>query len=148
MKEELKLQNQVCFPLYSLSREITNHYRPLLEEINLTYPQYLVMMILWEEKTLTVNEIGKKLFLDSGTLTPLLKRLQLKGFVVKERKKTDERVVEIKLSDLGNELQDKAAFIPEKLMKSMDVTYDELILLKKIVLKIINKAKQNQVNKK
>jgi len=148
MKEELKLQNQVCFPLYSLSREITNHYRPLLEEINLTYPQYLVMMVLWEENILTVNQIGKKLFLDSGTLTPLLKRLQSKGFVVKERKKTDERVVEIKLTKQGCELQNKAASIPENLMKSMDVTYDELILLKNIVLKIINKAKQHQSNKK
>ena len=94
MSNLLKLENQVCFPLYAFSREVTQLYKPLLDELGLTYPQYLVMLILWEEKEQTVNQIGEKLYLDSGTLTPLLKRMEQKGIINRKRvQKTVENFV-------------------------------------------------------
>jgi DNA-binding MarR family transcriptional regulator len=90
-----KLENQICFPLYVISKEIIGLYRPLLEKLDITYSQYLVLMVLWENDGLTVNQIGEKLFLDSGTLTPLLKRLETKNYILRQRKTCDERSVEI-----------------------------------------------------
>lgn len=141
MDEILTLKSQVCFPIYTLSREIINHYRPFLDELGITYPQYLVMMVLWENEPQTVNQIGEKLHLDSGTLTPLLKRLQQKGFIMRNRKKSDERVVEVTVTDAGNKLKTKVIPVPQKVMEAMDVTLEELLELKQIVLKILNKAK-------
>ncbi len=91
MSEYLRLDNQLCFPLYALSRQITNIYRPMLEKLGLTYPQYLVMMVLWEEKTASVKSLGERLWLDSGTLTPLLKRMEASGLIRRERSSDDER---------------------------------------------------------
>jgi MarR family transcriptional regulator, organic hydroperoxide resistance regulator len=139
--DELKLKNQVCFPIYTLSREIINRYRPILEELDITYPQYLVMMVLWENEPQTVNQIGEKLYLDSGTLTPLLKRLEQKGFIYRNRKQCDERVVEITVSDTGKVLKTKAALIPQKVVEVMGVSVEELMELKQIVSKILNKTK-------
>ncbi len=85
MDDLLSLDKQVCFPIYALAKEVINHYRPLLDELDLTYPQYLVLMVLWKEKELTVGQLGEKLYLDSGTLTPLLKRMELKGMVIGQR---------------------------------------------------------------
>lgn len=141
MDEVLKLKSQVCFPLYTLSREIIHQYRPFLEELDITYPQYLVLMVLWENGKQTVNQIGEKLYLDSGTLTPLLKRLELKGIINRNRKKSDERVVEITITDEGKVLKNKAALIPGRVVESMGVTGDELEELKQIVMKILNKVK-------
>jgi len=134
--DHLKLDNQLCFPVYVLSREIIKSYRPLLEDLDLTYPQYLVLLVLWETDHLTVNQLGEKLHLDSGTLTPLLKRLESKDLITRTRKKCDERSVEIALREKGISLQAQACKIHQELTKKLDLTDEELILLKKIILKI------------
>jgi len=141
MKEELKLVNQICFPIYALAKEMVNHYRPLLEELDLTYPQYLVMLILWEEKEQTVGQIGEKLQLDNGTLTPLLKRLEQKGYINRTRSKQDERVVQIIPTALGLSIQDKACGIREQLVSSMHIDVEDLIALKNTIEKILNKQR-------
>lgn len=134
-----KLENQICFPLYVIAKEITGLYRPFLDELDITYPQYLVMMVLWEGDGLTVTHIGEKLFLDSGTLTPLLKRLEAKGFIIRKRKKEDERVVEVFLDEAGQLLQKKACEIPGKIQERLGIQPEELLHLKDTVLKILNK---------
>jgi DNA-binding MarR family transcriptional regulator len=137
-----KLENQICFPLYVIAKEITGLYRPFLDELDITYPQYLVMMVLWENDGLTVSHIGDKLFLDSGTLTPLLKRLEAKGFIVRKRNKEDERVVEAFLSESGRELQQKACEIPGKILEKIDVEPEDLVQLKENIQKIVSKIKK------
>ena len=137
-----KLENQICFPLYVIAKEITGLYRPFLDELDLTYPQYLVMMVLWEGDGLTVTHIGEKLFLDSGTLTPLLKRLEAKGLIIRKRKKEDERVVEVFLNEAGQKLREKACEIPGKIHKKIDIQPEELLQLKETVLKILNKIEK------
>ncbi|MGI4729880.1 MAG: MarR family winged helix-turn-helix transcriptional regulator [Janthinobacterium lividum] len=113
------LENQLCFKLYALSRQITTLYRPLLEELDLTYPQYLVMLVLWQENQLSVKALGERLYLDSGTLTPLLKRLQQKQLLTRTRDVADERSVLIELTDAGRKMQQKAKCIPEELNKTL-----------------------------
>ena len=139
MEEQLKLENQTCFPLYALSREIINAYRPLLEEIDLTYPQYLVLLVLWENQKCTVNQLGEKLRLDSGTLTPLLKRLQGKGLINRKRSSVDERVVEISLTEDGKQIEQRAKNIPNQLAEALNLSIDELTALKEITCKILQK---------
>ncbi|WP_126654236.1 MarR family winged helix-turn-helix transcriptional regulator [Chryseobacterium aureum] len=134
-----KLENQICFPLYVIAKEITGLYRPFLDELGITYPQYLVMMILWDGDGLTVTHIGEKLYLDSGTLTPLLKRLESKGFIIRKRKKEDERVVEVFLDEAGRQLQQKACEIPGKIQEKLGIQTEELLHLKDTVLKVLNK---------
>ena len=140
--ESLQLKNQVCFPLYALSKEITKLYRPLLENLDMTYPQYLVMMVLWEKDGLTVSEVGQKLLLDSGTLTPLLKRLENKSYISRKRKKEDERVVELFLTDEGAKLQEKACSIPEEMLEKIDVKKEDLLKLKNLVDAMLEKLQQ------
>jgi len=137
-----KLENQICFPLYVIAKEITGLYRPFLDELGITYPQYLVMMILWDGDGLTVTHIGEKLFLDSGTLTPLLKRLESKGYIIRKRKKEDERVVEVFLDEAGKQLQQKACEIPGKIQEKLGIQPEELLHLKDTVLKILNKIEK------
>lgn len=137
-----KLENQICFPLYVIAKEITGLYRPFLDELDITYPQYLVMMVLWENDGLTVSHIGDQLFLDSGTLTPLLKRLEAKGFLVRKRNKEDERVVEAFLSESGRNLQQKACEIPGKILEKIDVEPEDLVQLKENIQKIVSKIKK------
>ncbi|RFC53409.1 MarR family winged helix-turn-helix transcriptional regulator [Brumimicrobium aurantiacum] len=141
MTDQLKLANQVCFPVYTLAKEIINQYRPILKEMDLTYPQYLVMMVLWESKEQTVSEIGEKLNLDSGTLTPLLKRLETKKLITRKRKKTDERVVAIALTPEGFEKKEMAELIPERVAESLNISMEELNELKRITEKVIKKIK-------
>ena len=138
----LQLENQLCFPLYAIAKEIIGLYRPFLDAIDITYPQYLVMMVLWEREGLTVNQIGAKLYLDSGTLTPLLKRLEVKGFIIRKRKKEDERVVEVFLADKGRNLQQKACEIPAKMQEKLNLTIEDLVELKETVQKILNKIQK------
>ncbi|WP_300662262.1 MarR family transcriptional regulator [Fluviicola sp.] len=138
MENLLKLDKQICFPIYALSREVIQRYRPLLDELDLTYPQYLVFLVLWEEDKQTVNQIGDKLLLDSGTLTPLLKRLEQKNLIIRQRKKTDERVVEIILTKEGKELEQKAKNIPEKLLEELNISLEELKTMRTIAHKILN----------
>jgi MarR family transcriptional regulator, organic hydroperoxide resistance regulator len=123
--ELLKLDNQLCFTIYACSREITKLYRPFLERLGLTYPQYLVMLVLWEHQSCTVKELGDRLFLDSGTLTPLLKRLQEAGFVTRTRSLEDERKVEIRLTDKGNALKLQAGDVPEKMWGNICMSEEE-----------------------
>lgn len=138
----LQLENQLCFPLYVISKEIIGLYRPFLDELDITYSQYLVMMVLWEKDGLTVNQVGEKLYLDSGTLTPLLKRLEIKGFIIRKRKIEDERVVQVFLADKGKNLQQKACEIPAKMKEKLNFTTEDLIELKETVQKILNKIKK------
>ena len=131
----LHLENQLCFALYSASLAMTKIYKPLLKSIGLTYPQYLVMLVLWEGDGLTVSEIGDLLFLDSGTLTPLLKRLEATGLVARLRDTEDERRVRIKLTSAGTRLNSKAADIPSCVRDATGCSLAELLLLTQSIKK-------------
>ncbi|SHK87520.1 MarR family winged helix-turn-helix transcriptional regulator [Hymenobacter psychrotolerans] len=121
----LQLDNQLCFPLYALSRMVTKAYQPLLQELDLTYPQYLVFLLLWEHRELSVKELGDKLLLDSGTLTPLLKRLEQKQLISRRRDPRDERSVIIGLLPAGQELQVRACQVPEAVFARLNMTRAE-----------------------
>jgi MarR family transcriptional regulator, organic hydroperoxide resistance regulator len=123
--DALTLDRQLCFALYSASRAMTAAYRPILSELNLTYPQYLVLLVLWEEGRVTVGRLGERLQLDSGTLSPLLKRLEANGFIRRERSLQDERQVEVTLTPAGRKLEAKAQCIPEKLGAQTGITEQE-----------------------
>ncbi|MED3787356.1 MarR family transcriptional regulator [Peribacillus frigoritolerans] len=114
-KIEKVLEDQLCFLLYASSREMTKKYKPLLDKLEVTYPQYLVLLLLWEQDTLTVKKLGELLALDSGTLTPMLKRMEQNGLIVRERSTEDERSVMIKLTEKGLGLQAEACFIPDRI---------------------------------
>ncbi|HEY8955041.1 MarR family transcriptional regulator [Chitinophaga sp.] len=133
MKQQLKLSNQLCFSFYALSRLVTSHYQPLLGPLDLTYPQYLVMLALWEHEILSVKALGRLLMLDSGTLTPLLKRLEAKKLIKRMRSKEDERIVNIQLTAAGKQLQQQATDIPEKMSCSMGFTAEEFNTLKPMI---------------
>ena len=113
--DHLKLENQICFPLYVCSKEIVKAYKPFLDELDLTYTQYITMMVMWEHRELKVKEVGKYLYLDSSTLTPLLKRLEEKGYVSRRRSAEDERDLIVTLTEQGEALKEKASSVPEKL---------------------------------
>ena len=130
------LDNQLCFALYSTSLLMTKAYKPLLAEIGLTYPQYLAMLALWEEDGVTVNTLGSRLYLDSGTLTPLLKRLEAAGHLTRTRSETDERQVLIRLTPQGRALKRKAAKIPEKAAIAAGLPLSELISLRQKLRKL------------
>lgn len=139
MSDQLKLSNQACFPIYILAKEVISHYRPILNELGLTYPQYLVMLVLWEDKELNVTEIGCKLTLDSGTLTPLLKRLEQKQLIKRTREASDERIVKISLTDKGNKMKENAEKVPHQMIKSMNISEDHFKALKNSIENIINR---------
>ncbi|SFL67931.1 MarR family winged helix-turn-helix transcriptional regulator [Halanaerobium salsuginis] len=122
---ELKLDNQLCFSIYAASRAIVNLYRPLLDELGLTYTQYITMLVLWEEKEITIKSLGQKLFLDSGTLTPLVKKLIKSGYLSKKRSIKDQRVVLVSLTKKGLELRQKARCIPAEILKTTRLTASE-----------------------
>jgi len=117
--EQLKLSNQVCFPVYALSRLITREYQPCLDDLGITYPQYLVLMVLWEKDAIPVSEITRKLILNTNTITPLLKRMESQGLITRVRSATDERKVLVNLTPEGLSLQYKASSIPEKLVQRL-----------------------------
>lgn len=123
--DALRLDNQLCFALYSASRATTAAYRPMLDAIGLTYPQYLVLMVMWEDKALTVRRLGQRLQLDSGTLSPLLKRLETAGYIHRDRSPTDERSVEVTLTAAGRELESQAQCVPEQLFTATGLKADE-----------------------
>ncbi|MBX2840338.1 MAG: MarR family transcriptional regulator [Flammeovirgaceae bacterium] len=139
MSDNLKLSNQVCFPLYTLAKEVIKKYRPILIDLDLTYPQYLVMMVLWEEGIQNVSEIGNKLSLDSGTLTPLLKRLEQKELIIRKRKTEDERIVTISLTENGRKLENTAQCVPNKIVETLNIDTEDLQQLKNIINKINSK---------
>lgn len=113
---QLKLENQLCFAIYASSREMTKMYQPLLDRLGVTYSQYLVMIVLWEQQECTVKELGNALYLDSGTLTPLLKRLEAAGLIIRKRSTEDERKVHITLTEAGQKLQEQAVNIPNDVL--------------------------------
>lgn len=127
----LKLENQLCFSIYAASRAITKIYRPFLDHLGITYPQYLVMLVLWERNAISLKELGNILYLDSGTLTPLLKRLEGMGLIKRERSREDERVLCISITDKGQEMKQKAFSIPECILGSIKVDLSLLVNLKK-----------------
>mgnify|MGYP003440938085 CR=1 FL=1 len=133
----LKLENQLCFPLYAASREILRKYTPLLKKLDLTYTQYIVMMVMWEEKKLTISSLGKKLFLDTGTLSPLLKSMEAKGLISRCREKEDERVVNIKITKKGEELKDMALEVPEKMFSCIQLPEKDATDLYRILYNIL-----------
>jgi len=126
----LRLDNQVCFPLYAAARAIMQAYQPLLAKLGLTYPQYLVMMVLWEEDGVSVKALGEKLYLDSGTLTPLLKRLQESGLLRRDRAAHDERVVELRLPAEGKRLRKQAEEIPREVLCRIGVPLEKVLRLR------------------
>lgn len=140
MDDLLKLDKQLCFSVYVLHREIMQHYRAILEEVDLTYPQYITMMALWENDNQTVNQLGEKLFLDNGTLTPLLKRLESKMLLTRTRSKSDERVVKIRLTDQGLLLKEKASCIPMQIFEALKLDYADMQQLKALADKIVTNA--------
>lgn len=129
-KDALLLENQFCFSLYRLSKLVTARYRPLLEKLDITYPQYLVMIVLWEKEAVNVKELGQKLSLDSGTLSPLIKRLIDKGLIEKKRCKNDERIVYVSLTDDGKKLKIKAKKVPGKILCNYEGDPTELMNFK------------------
>ncbi|GAF05868.1 MarR family winged helix-turn-helix transcriptional regulator [Saccharicrinis fermentans] len=139
--ERLKLENQLCFPVYATSRLITREYQPYLDELGITYPQYLVLLVLWETDSISVNDIAKKLILKTNTLTPLLKRMEQLGLIHRTRSKNDERKVIVNLSSKGRELREKAVLIPEKLITRLSdgqLSIEKLIELKNSLTTIIS----------
>lgn len=140
--DALKLEYQLCFPLYAASREVIKHYRPLLEPLGLTYTQYIAMMVIWEHEEISVKEIGEKLLLDSGTLTPVLKSLEAKGLVTRTRSKEDERVLMIKITKAGIALKDEALKVPAALASCVMLEPGEAAELYRLLYKVLGKEKK------
>ena len=135
----LKLENQLCFLLYASSREVIKKYHEPLKEIDLTYTQYITMMVLWEKKIINIKELGEILFLDSGTLTPVLKGLEKKNYITRTRKKEDERVVIVELTTEGENLKEKAVNIPPLIANCISLEQDEALILYKLLNKTLGK---------
>lgn len=133
----LKLKNQFCFPLYAASREVIKLYKPYLDELDLTYTQYIAMALLWEYESLTVKEMGDHLFLDSGTLTPLLKKLEAKGLVTRIRSTKDERNLNVSITKAGKALRDKALHIPLQMGQYNPLTLEETVQMYRLLYKML-----------
>lgn len=137
-KSELFLPEQICFPLYASSRMITRLYKPLLEELELTYPQYLVLMVLWQEEQLSVSELGKRLYLNTNTLTPLIKKMKEKGLVKKTRSDEDERTVFITITPKAKELRSKAKSVPSELLQSLQMSEEDIETVREIMWRFLS----------
>ncbi len=135
--ETMKLENHLCFPLYAASRETIKNYKPFLDELELTYTQYITMLVLWERKQVTVKELGTALYLDSGTLTPLLKKLEEKGLVNRRRSALDERNLLVSLTPAGVAMQDRAKYIPTEMAKCCLLSNEEAITLYRLLYKLL-----------
>ncbi len=137
----LKLENQLCFPLYACAKEIVRKYKPILDEFDLTYTQYITMMVMWERKELNVKELGEQLYLDSGTLTPVLKKLESKGYIKRTRSKSDERNLLVELTKKGEELRDKALKIPVQVAQCINLDLEDITTLRKLLNKMLDENK-------
>ena len=135
--DPLKLENQLCFPLYAASRETIKVYKPFLDVLDLTYTQYIAMILLWEHKTMTVKEMGDYLFLDSGTLTPLLKKLEAKGLITRTRSTKDERNLNVAITEAGEALREKALTIPGEVGKFNPLSLEETVTLYRLLYKLL-----------
>ncbi|SFP46768.1 DNA-binding transcriptional regulator, MarR family [Butyrivibrio proteoclasticus] len=139
--ESLKLENQLCFPLYACSKEIIRRYKPYLDRIDLTYTQYITMMVMWEKKTVNVKTLGECLYLDSGTLTPVLKKLESKGYITRERSSEDERNLVVSITPDGEKLKDEAISIPSSIGSCVKLSEDEAKILYNLLYKIIRNVR-------
>lgn len=137
--DPLKIENQLCFPLYVASKEVVRAYKPFLDALDLTYTQYIAMSMLWEHKKMSVKELGEKLYLDSGTLTPVLKTLEKKGYVTRKRSFIDERVLDVELTEVGQNLKKEAIFIPSQVAGSLSLSLPEALELNRLLNKVIKK---------
>jgi Transcriptional regulators len=135
--DPLKLENQICFPLYACAKEVIKKYKPFLDEIDLTYTQYIAMMVLWEKKTVNVKSLGECLYLDSGTLTPLLKKMEKKGLVRRERSSEDERNLNVTITGQGESLREKARTIPARMGQCIDLAPEDLGNLYRILYRLL-----------
>jgi DNA-binding MarR family transcriptional regulator len=142
--DSLRLENQLCFRLYASAKEVVRRYGPLLDELDLTYTQYLVMMVLWEHDELTVSELGEDLLLDSGTLTPLLKKLEAKGYVSRHRAAVDERRVLVKATDEGMKLRDRALNVPFEISKCVNLEQDDIAELRDLLDRLLANMKEDE----
>ena len=140
---KLKLKDQLCFPFYIVSKEIIRKYKPLLDKIDLTYTQYITMMYLWENNETNVKDLGEKLFLDSGTLTPLLKKLEKKGYIIREHEENDARNLKISLTKTGKDLENSAIKVHDNMCKYINISNEEYIVLKKVITKILDNLKED-----
>ena len=144
MDEALKLENQLCFPLYACARRVIGRYTPYLKPLNLTYTQYIVLLVLWEEKEATVRELCRKLYLDSGTLTPLLKKMESQGYVSRRRNADDERVVTVRLTDAGEALKERAREIPGRIAGCIQLSEREILSLYGILYKVLDQIGEEE----
>jgi DNA-binding MarR family transcriptional regulator len=135
--DPLKLENQLCFPLYAAAKEVVGKYKPFLDKIDLTYTQFIAMMVLWEHKTIRVKELGERLYLDSGTLTPMLKRLESKDFIQRERSAEDERVVNITITEAGERLRESAMEVPKQMAQCMPLSAEDARTLYGLLYKLL-----------
>ena len=135
--DALKIENQICFPLYACSREIIKQYRPFLDKIDLTYTQYITMMVLWDKKSVNVKALGEILYLDSGTLTPLLKKLEAKGLVSRQRSAEDERNLIVSITEKGEALKEQAVAVPAQIAKCSKLEPEEAVMLYRILYKML-----------
>ena len=136
--ESLKIENQLCFPLYACAKEVVRRYKPFLDKIDLTYTQYIVMMVMWNRKRVNVKELGETLYLDSGTLTPLLKRLESKGLIKRERSHEDERALDVSITVKGEELKNEALKVPKEMGSCIKLTKEEASTLYNLLYKTLN----------
>ena len=137
----LKLENQLCFPLYACAKEIVRRYKPFLDELDLTYTQYITMMVLWEKRKINVKELGAYIYLDSGTLTPVLKKLETKGYITRTRSKEDERNLVVAITEEGEAAKERAVEIPAKMGQCVNLEPEEAEQLYKILYKILEAEK-------
>ena len=143
-REAMKLENQLCFPLYAAARNVTGLYTPWLKPLGLTYTQYIVLLVLWEKDGISVTEIGERLKLDNGTLSPLLKKLEQAGYLSRQRSHEDERVVTIRLTEAGKDLQEKAKDVPLKVAGCIDLLPEKA----RTLYALLHELMDNQKNKK
>jgi len=134
----LKLENQLCFPLYAAAREVIKLYRPHLDSLDLTYTQYITMMVMWAEKRISVRNMGKRLYLDSGTLTPVLKSLESKGYIRRYRSTEDERVLIVELTEEGSRLRDEAVEVPQQVGSCIRLEPEEAMQLYRLLYKVLD----------
>jgi DNA-binding MarR family transcriptional regulator len=143
-QEAMKLANQLCFPLYAAARHVTGLYTPVLKPLGLTYTQYIVFLVLWEKDGLTIGELGEKLLLDNGTLSPLLKKMEQAGYVRRERSREDERVVVITLTEAGRALQEKAKDVPAKVAGCLDLPPEKAQALYDLLYELLENQKKTE----
>ncbi|MDD2972313.1 MAG: MarR family transcriptional regulator [Lachnospiraceae bacterium] len=134
----LRLKSQLCFPLYACSKEVVRRYKPFLDELDLTYTQYITMMVMWEKQEINVKCLGQILYLDSGTLTPVLKKLESKGYLTRKRSKEDERNLRVTITAAGNELKERAKTVPQQVGKCVHLQPEEAEELYRLLYKILD----------